>query len=322
MTEFIENIDLHQIKEITLFVFVITCEERSVYAYNQLRSHVDFSKDNLLCFIIEDYDCEQIEHNVSMINHEEIEIYRLKKEKYKDFIDIIRDRIETLRRKDENVKICFDYSSMPRYFYVKGFLDIYAMLAINDELTCIYAQGDYVTDIDNYATTGADEFILLCGKASINPQSRTHVIGLGYDKNKTEAICSVIDPNRLVSCYAAPNTTNAQMESKIREMHFNTINSSVIKLSFNINDFIYIFRKLHALAFELKFKGDVIFLPDGPKPLILAQSIIPMFSEKVGIMSFFISSHKKHVNNVDVKPTGVFTNFKIKKWECLESIHV
>jgi hypothetical protein len=63
---------------------------------------------------------------------------------------------------------------------------------------------------------------------------------------------------------------------------------------------------------EFSALGDVILVPDGPKPLVLAASLVPEFLCKPGIVSFHVRRRKtEHLSTVDVSAAGDIYGFSV-----------
>ena len=84
-------------------------------------------------------------------------------------------------------------------------------------------------------------------------------------------------------------------------------------IALHLNDFEFMVSKMCETANELLPSGDIILIPDGPKPLIFAMSLVPLMIEKNGITCLHITRNKDHFEAVDVYATGVVCGFIIKK---------
>ena len=77
------------------------------------------------------------------------------------------------------------------------------------------------------------------------------------------------------------------------------------KFSVPIHDFVYTYSKIVAIVKQFNSMGDVILVPDGPKPLILAASLIPIYQKEAGLVCFHVTRRKdKQYKPVDVKAIG------------------
>ena len=71
--------------------------------------------------------------------------------------------------------------------------------------------------------------------------------------------------------------------------------------------------KLCDTANELLPVGDVILIPDGPKPLIFALSLVPDLVGKQGITCLHIARNNDYFESVDVTPTGKVCGFLLQR---------
>ena len=83
-------------------------------------------------------------------------------------------------------------------------------------------------------------------------------------------------------------------------------------MALRLDDFSFMISKLRDLANELLSTGDVILVPDGPKPLIFAMSLIPDLLNKNGLTCLHISRNSDF-SVVDVTATGTINGFSIQK---------
>ncbi len=70
--------------------------------------------------------------------------------------------------------------------------------------------------------------------------------------------------------------------------------------------------KLSEIATEFLLLGNVILIPDGPKPLIFAISLIPDILCKSGLTCLHISRNSEYFEAVDVTATGTVYGFSIR----------
>jgi len=104
---------------------------------------------------------------------------------------------------DAPLHVHIDYSCMPRKWYCKLPLAIEQVLRARDKAFFWYTAGNY--SVGEYPTAGVSDFQVFAGRASLSATSRTHVFGLGFDKIRANAICSVLDPQYLICFYANPH---------------------------------------------------------------------------------------------------------------------
>lgn len=71
------------------------------------------------------------------------------------------------------------------------------------------------------------------------------------------------------------------------------------------------FSKLCEIAIEYSGDKSVIFVPDGPKPLIFAMSLVPLYLDKEGISCIHIYRNVQIKEYVDVTPTDEILGFSL-----------
>ncbi|MUP37007.1 hypothetical protein [Labilibaculum euxinus] len=299
-------------KDISLFICAIGFEERSTFIAKSLIESKTISQENTLCLYFLDNRDEISKQNYEIIKANNITPVDTVKENISELNNLISEKLDSLFQQFDNLKIHVDYSSMPRCWYANILLFLSTKLRKNDSLFFWYAHGNYTTDITHCTTAGADDFVIFSGKASIQPRNRSHILGLGYDTVKSDAIRTVVDPSTLIVCYTYPED-NVQILETIHNEHETILNSAAMSISLPIENFDFIIKRIKELVIDLSDKGDVILIPDGPKPLILACSIIPMLLKKTGVVCFHIKSHSTNFTPVNIKATGLISGFVIKQ---------
>ena len=165
------------------------------------------------------------------------------------------------------VEVHVDYSCMPRLWYCRLPLLIEKALRRQDEAYFWYTLGIYPET--EYPTAGVEDFHVFSGKPSLGASFRTHIFGLGFDRTRSQAIWSIIDPQNLICFYADP-PAKPEYVDRVEDDNRNVLSAANYKFTVPINDFVLAYSKLAAVASEFRDLGDVIIVPDGPKPLILA----------------------------------------------------
>jgi hypothetical protein len=311
------NIDLTKIEysanqEISLFICAIGFEERSSYLIKELSDSSSINYSNTLCFYFVDNRNEISNQNFSDVMEKGIKPKDINKDNINELLTEIKDKISELSIHSESLKIHIDYSSMPRAWYANLFVHITNELRVNDTLTFWYSHGDYDEDEKHCTTAGADDFVIFSGKASIRPGNRSHILGLGYDKTKSDAIRTVVDPSTLIVCYTYPEDNDKILDT-IHGVHEQMLNSAAMSISLPIENFNFIVKRINEIVLDQLDKGDVILIPDGPKPLIMACSIIPELLNKIGVVCFHIKSHNANFTPVNIRPTGSVSGFVINR---------
>lgn len=212
-----------------------------------------------------------------------------------------------LKAGERSLEVSVDYSCMPRLWYCSLPKLFERFLRPIDRATFWYSQGDY-TAIE-LPTAGIGDFTVFAGKPSLGAGFRTHFFGLGLDRVRSQSVWRVIDPQNLLCFYAEPLGAHDYRE-RLKEAHHDLLSQTNYECSLPVDDFTFAFSKLTSMAREFRKVGDVIIVPDGPKPFILASSLVPMFLEESGIVCFHVARRKhEDFTPVDVKPVGRICGF-------------
>lgn len=209
----------------------------------------------------------------------------------------------------ERVEIHIDYSCMPRQWYCNFPAELESVVRPDDKIYFWYSLGDYHKH-DEYPTAGFSDFEPFAGAPSLSARSRTHLLGLGLDKIRSHSICSVVDPQNLV-CFYPIRIGDQDYTKRIRDDHRDIFRQASFECALPMDDFAHSLSQLCSLAREFRAVGDVILLPDGPKPLILASALVPLRINQPGICSYFVSRMKpRDYKPVDVTATGYIMGFQ------------
>ncbi|MCW3788182.1 hypothetical protein [Plebeiibacterium sediminum] len=297
--------------DVSLFICAVGFEERSIYHFKKLINENKITKTDILCFSFNDFIDEISVKNKDILREFGVELIDVSKNEKDEIIDEIKKRIESLRCNLDSLNIHIDYSSMPRNWYCNIFLSLINILGENDKVFYWYSHGDYSSNLEHCSTAGTDDITVFAGKASINPLKRSHIFGIGFDRIKTDAIRTILDPSTLVICYTYPED-KPDMNSHLVEEHKYLFDSAALSFSLPIEDYSFMVNRLTDIALDLKDSGDVILVPDGPKPLILACSIIPILLKKEGIIAMHIQSHS-NFKPENIKATGKISGFSVTR---------
>lgn len=309
-----ENADYKEINNVsndTLFICAIGYERRSYYLLD--KNYSEFNSKNALIFVFDDYinyphTIDKVEKIQSLGFTTKIVNYDCYDEILNEIIQFIKDN--TLDNNSLNIHI--DYSSMPRSWYCRIPLKIYENLRKRDNVYFWYAEGQYPDSYERFPSAGIDNFSIYSGKPSLKANNnRIHILGLGYDYIRSQAISTVVDPSFLIACYAFP-LFRRDIQDNIKQVNMQLLSQAAFTLALHLDDFSFMISKLCETANELLIKGDVIFIPDGPKPLILAISLVTEILKKEGITCMHISRHSSHYSPVDVKPTESIYGFTFR----------
>ncbi len=301
---FFKNIDFDNIdfKTIDLFVACLGYEERSFYIYDKIKECIDV--ESLMLFTIDDYKTFE-KHIVKKIS----EVKNIIVEKYDGDLSVhkkIVDRAKELDRKDKTIRIVIDYSSMPRGWYSKLPEELDKILVSGSEVYFLYSEGIYIQEADFYSTVGIESYRVISGKPSfMTNRARTHFIGVGYDAVRTQGLISILDPEEYVICEAY-NPDYPDVHEAICRVNRGVIEQTSNIISMHITDIEFMITKLKGVISEYYYAGesDVILVPDGPKPLIFAMSMMPWIFDREGISCLHIIRNSKEVKKNNVKPRG------------------
>lgn len=200
------------------------------------------------------------------------------------------------------IEVHVDYSSMPRSWYCNLPFVLADIIRPIDRLFFWYTPGEYPET--EYPTAGVDDFRVFSGRPSLNPKRRTHFLGLGFDRIRAHAIWSVLDPTNIVCFYVSPGSRPGYVE-RVERDNKDIISAADHVFTVDMRDFAYTYSRIAGAIREFHQLGDVIIVPDGPKPLILASSLIPGMSENAGIVCFHVSRRRNQQSKpINVDPIG------------------
>ena len=293
-----------------IYIFAFGYEHRSYYLYDKLTKR--FPSISPVVFVLDDY--EKYAHTSAKVREVQAQSYAIYYNSYEDakgFQEKVLQIINSKLPESEKIRVHIDYSSMPRSWYCKLPMLLENILRENDAVCFWYTEGKYPPTYEEYPSAGIESFPLFSGKPSLQIDSnRIHILGLGYDIIRSEAILSITDPNYLIACYAYNPNREGFLDS-LKSVNSPILSRAAMTLSLHINDFAFMVSKLCETANELLPIGDIILIPDGPKPLIFAISLVPNLLNKSGITCLHISRNAEYFEPVDVEATGVTHGFLI-----------
>lgn len=292
-----------------LFVCCVGNEQRSSYLLNQVSNIIPcenmliFTFDNLLNYSKENkLIVEKFKKSSSVGNYEHA------KDAQQLIIQFLKKHIES----SLSVTIHIDYSSMPRSWYCSLPSMIESIMRKDDRVNFWYVVGEYPDDYTVYPSAGIRSFSLFSGRTSLRTdKKRTHAICLSYDTIRTQAILSMLDPDEYIACDAF-DSSNRKIHDNVMEINAETIAHAVMSISLHTDDFSFMVAKLCEVVRDFSPQGDVILVPDGPKPLIFAMSLVPEFAQLDGVMCLHIVRNTQHFTPVDVIPTNRIVGFSVE----------
>lgn len=307
-----ENVEYDKAKMSTLDLFVgaVSYESRSSFIFDQI--HNDLGNEKMMIFCTDNYTV--LKMATSLVRHAEELGCQVRKVGYEDsetVVNAVCESIEALTKSSSVITIGIDYSSMPRSWYCRLPYAIAAIVRPEDKVVFWYAEGEYETKPTEYPTAGLDMFELFSGKASLLAKRRAHIFALGYDAVRTQGIISKLEPEYVIVC-AAYDPTRKDVYDNVRDANQAVINQAALAITLDISDFSFMVTKLRELVNELSAISDVVLIPDGPKPLILAMSLIPRLCGKSGITCLHANRNRATFVPVEVTPTGKVVGFQMK----------
>ena len=224
------------------------------------------------------------------------------------FLSNIDAHIQRMLEHTTTLRVDIDYSSMPRKWYCHLATHLISKYEDKLQLRFWYAEGCYKThEKKEYPTAGTDQFEIFSGGPSLDQnRNRIHLIGIGFDGLRTNAIRAVMDPSNLIGCYAY-NPDTPYMIKGIKQKNGAFLDSCLFHFSMSVCDFSSMLSRLTEFVMEMSPLGDIILVPDGPKPLILAMSLLPMIFPLPGLSCFHISGST--TRPLDIKATGKIFGF-------------
>lgn len=297
-----------------LFIFAVGYEHRSVFLHKKLLQMS--SKCESLAFVLDNYsEFEHASQKVAELSNLQIPYEIIKYGDYLKFQDKVVAQLKTKILSTERLVVHVDYSSMPRSWYCRLPTLFNKVLRENDRAFFWYAEGVYPEIQEAYPSAGIESFSFYSGKPSLRiDNNRIHVLALGYDVIRTQAILSITDPSYLVACYAYNQERDGFLD-RLKLSNEPVFSRAAISVPLRVNDFEFMLSKLCDLTNELSAFGDVILIPDGPKPLIFALSLVPDIirgKHGDGITCLHISRNKEHFQIVDVTALGTVYGFELQ----------
>ena len=196
---------------------------------------------------------------------------------------------------------------MPRRWYCQLFDMLVRETRQVDKVFMWYSGGYY--DGAEFPTAGISDVSLFSGRPSLNPSVRTHIFGLGFDRIRASAIYRVIDPQSLV-CFIGGFRDDYY--NRVKNDNFDLLAAARQVFTAPVTDFPSAFARITEVTREYAAEGDVILVPDGPKPLVLASSLVPSLLNRIGIVTLHVRSRKSpDAGRINVPPSGDIFGFSV-----------
>ena len=312
MIKFVNSqFDINEVKKTDIFICAFGYERRSMSLFYKMRKVI--LPNNIHVFVFDDY--KKYQYMISPIEDviKEIDAVIVGYDSNIEVAENIKKIVSLKKTLDDNIVVHIDYSSMPRQWYCELPFLLRKSMDNRDKLYFWYVAGEYPGDYEAYPCAGIDSFWNVIGKTSLRTaMRRVHVLGIGYDTVRTSAMLSILDPDSYIVC-CAYNKENEKIGDNVQQANEQIISGAYMSIAFQIDDFSYMIAKLCEVANEFLPMGDVILVPDGPKPLIFAMSLIPQILKKPGITCLQVSRNKECYMPIDVKATDNIYGFSVKE---------
>lgn len=287
-----------------IFIGAFGYEDRSEYMFLQIYEKIN--SENVLLFYFDDYA------NYSKLAKKILDFkldYRMIERKYDDGNAVINDVLEFIKEKElKNGHIHVDYSSMPRNWYCRMPMELHRLYP--QKVFFWYVKGKYPQNYEVYPSAGIESYNIIGFSSLRTEQKRMHVIGLGYDIVRTKALLSIIDPDSYSVC-AAYDSADRVIGDYVQKLNSEIISQSVMSMKFSLTEFSFIYAKLCEVANEYNSIGDIIFVPDGPKPIIMAMALVAQTINKIGVSCLIVSRNKTLYEPIMVEPTDKVIGFRL-----------
>jgi len=294
----IKNNIYQELSESDLLICVLGYETRSWFLLE--KNLANRKKENTLVFCLDKH--KQSTNILAEIEKRQIELVEISYDNFNSARAELLKFIKTSFEQLENLNIHIDYSSMPRSWYCSFPLALRKFITNGEKVSFWYVSGDYQEESNDFPSAGIDAISVFSGLSLPSVDiKRFHIIGLGYDSIRTETMISIIEPESLVSCYAY-NPLAIETKESAYNANKSIIDRSLLSVALPIDNFSVVVDKLCELVYDFMQSGQVVVVPDGPKPLIMAMSLLPDIIKKDGLTCLHISRNSVHHNKIDVTP--------------------
>ncbi len=299
----LSTFDFNKIKEMVqkdgyelLFVFSCGYEKRSVYLYNKIKKMIEKDSVSYLCLSFSSYkNSGSRKSNDKLLAGDGLASIELEPKDWLGAWDAIITEIN--KKHDERMIVCIDYSSMPRNWYCG-----LGQKMVNDEMPAntvmLYTKGKYSEQ--EYPCVGYGQFHKFSGRPKITNTKEINVFGLGFDSTRTYGIWTYLDPESS-AVVLAKTPRNKKHCDRVYKENPEIISASDKVNEIHIDQFDEALSELVDMVRKYSAHGDVALVPDGPKPLILAMSLVPLFLNTPGIYCW----HVGHVKPEGYEPIDI-----------------
>lgn len=295
------------VEENDKLVCTLGYERRSSFILDKLIKKLKPQNVLVLCFV-DLMNLPSIKAKVEALESIKVVVKYVNYRDYKLVYEAIKSFL--LRNESSENKVFIDYSSMPRTWYSELPIKLDPYIK---GIEYVYVVGRYTRNETNFPCAGIDSFAMT-GIPSLRNNGRLHVIGIGYDAIRTTGIVQRLDPDMYSIC-CARRSDDDQMEKRVKKANKSIIDQALFTTTVMMDDFPFMVAKLCEIAYEYVDFGDVVYVTDGPKPLIMAMSLVPTIVNKTGIVCVHFFRNQINYKFVDVYPTNRYISFSVEEIE-------
>jgi hypothetical protein len=219
------------------------------------------------------------------------------------------DIVKELKRP---LKIGFDISSCPRYFFIY-FLNLCIKYEIANEISFFYSEGKYEKEKEEFIyTKGEWNIISIPGfEGNFNPEGKLfYIVSAGFEGRKYRSVISKYEPQKLGILLPIPGfndryTKQVKEECGPLKKEFNVPSQNIVSAS--AGDAIEAWNVLKSKELNAE-EDNIIYLTFGPKPHILGMGLHAISNDRISILYRMPQGYTR----MNVKPTGKFWRYSIK----------
>lgn len=306
----IENCNFDTTIAFDLFVFTVNYEERSTYLFDMLSDRLN--PENTLLIVTDNYrDFPYARDKIDALSEKTIFNAFPYTKSEDSFVNTIVQAIRKKKATKSPVSVFVDYSSLPRKWYCSMPKHLEKELDDDDIVYFWYSEGQYAGIQERYPTAGTDAYCHSGGQPSLFAESRTHIIGLSYDVIRTRGIIQKTDPDYLI-LLDAHDHEREDIGRKLADINAEILPQAGMHASLDISDFSYMVNRIKEIVTERLYVDDVILIPDGPKPLILAMSMMPLLINRRGLTCIHVARNMHQFVPIEVKASQKIVGFSFR----------
>lgn len=199
----------------------------------------------------------------------------------------VRAEVGRIARELDVQHIVVDYSCLSRSLY----LCLLALVSEGFRMSFLYSVGDYGTAEKKYPVSAVGEIRTVPGFEGIPHPSRPklYVIGLGFDGIGTKALLDKLEAGRLVVFWTDPGAS-ARSSTIAVEANEMIIERALARFTTDLRDVNGTVAILRRLAIETAGSDQMILVPVGPKPHVLACGLLAAEFEHVTLLAPYLGT--------------------------------